>query len=309
MKQIVYLSHGAQKYHDQTRYSVLTLLDLLTKQGRHDIKITIFTDRPTESPDHELVSSIYLAPDDLARFRGPLDYVHRIKLEVLRRAEAELGLPFIYVDGDTRWQKIPDEQFAFLADGRPVAYMHKLEGMVSANFFPQYWGLLRKKKEKLVEWNLLEEGPWPMWNSGTLGVPATASGIFDRALAITDDLLLDVGYRTCVEQIALSLLAGSQFQVNPFDDCLVHYWSYSFELPTVLQRFLQDLPPGLSITQQAERAGAFQISESELKAIQSASRHRFFLWRAKMQNSFYKRGIDVRAFWLRRRRAAVRFSP
>ncbi len=35
-KIILYLSHGGQKYHDQTRYSVLTLLALLLEQNRND---------------------------------------------------------------------------------------------------------------------------------------------------------------------------------------------------------------------------------------------------------------------------------
>jgi hypothetical protein len=311
VQHVVYLSHGGPKYYDQTRFSVLSLLDILIREDRSDVRIVIFTDRPSESPVHESVSSVYVAPEDLVRFRGPLDYVHRVKLEVLRRAEAEIGLPFIYVDCDSRWLKIPDQQFAILADSRqqtadsivrPTIYMHKAEGQISPTFHPQYSTLLHRKRRKLIEWKLSEAGPWHMWNSGTFGVPVGASGLFDKALAITDDFLLDVGYRIYVEQLALSLTACSQFRVEPFDDCLAHYWSHGSELPVVLQRFFRGLVPGLSIAQQARLAGQFQINDSELREIQSAPANRFRRWRAKIRNSFYKRGIDIRAFFLRRRR-------
>ena len=137
-RKIVYLSHGGQKFYDQTRFSVLTLLDLLLKQGRDDYRIVIYTDRPEQSPAHDSIQSVRVSSAELKKFRGPLEFIHRIKLEVLRRAEADIGLPFIFVDCDTRWLKIPDEQFDLLADGgrqqsgaAPVFYMHKFEGIMS----------------------------------------------------------------------------------------------------------------------------------------------------------------------------------
>lgn len=306
---IVYLSHGGQKYYDQTRFSVLTLLDLLLKRQRNDVGIVIYTDRPEQSPVHDLVHSVRVAAGELRRFRGPLEFIHRIKLEVLRRAEAEIGLPFIYVDCDTRWLKIPDEPFKLLMDGSrqgngaaPVFYMHKFEGTLAANFYPNYLRLLHGKKNRLIEWKLRAEPPWTMWNSGTLGVPSGAQGLFDEVLSITDDLLLDVRQRIFIEQLALSLVASSRFQVMPFDDCLDHYWNRGAEVPIVLRRFFDSLPPDLSIDELAARCTQFPLERSMLEKLQSLRSSRFRRWRAKVRNSLHKRKIDFKAFWLRRRR-------
>jgi hypothetical protein len=332
-KTILYLSHGGQKYHDQTRYSVLTLLALLLAQNRNDVRIVVYTDRPDQLPAHDLVKAVCVSPADFASWRGPLDYVHRIKLGVLQRALGELGAPLIYVDGDTRWLQIPDAPFAALCGDFlpgtadvPLAspfnegertgpgpgamssscYLYRIEGAISPTFFPQYFHLLRKSRQRLAAWRLPHDPPWTMWNSGTVGIPSRSAGFIDDVLRVNDELLPHVGFRNCVEQLALSLVAASRFDVRPFEAYLEHWWSYGSELPVVLGRFFDPLPPDLPVAEQAARAAQFRIIEAELRAIQRRPANRVVRWCAKVRNSFYKRKIDLLAFSLRRRAAAVR---
>jgi hypothetical protein len=332
-KNILYLSHGGQKYHDQTRYSVLTLLALLLAQNRNDVRIVVCTDRPDQLPAHDLVKALYVSRGEFAAWRGPLDYVHRIKLGILRRALEELGAPLIYVDSDTRWLNIPDAPFAALSgeaplpgtvgvppalvEGRgerdargpgatrPACYLYRIEGAISPTFFPQYFRLLQKNRQILTAWRLPHEPPWTMWNSGTVGIPSHSAGFIDDVLRVNDALLPHVGFRNCVEQLALSLVAASRFDVRPFDAYLEHWWSYGSELPVYLRRFFDPLPPGLPVAEQAARAAQFRIAEAELLAIQRRPANRIVRWCAKVRNSFYKRKIDLLAFSLRRRAAAI----
>jgi len=307
-KTLLYLSHGGQKYHDQTRYSVLTLLALLLEQDRNDFRIAVYTDQPGQLPAHDLVQPVRVTPEEFARLRGPLDLIHRIKLGILQRALGDLGAPLIYVDSDTRWLRIPDEPFAALS-GRstpPVCYLYKVEGSISPSFFPQYFRLLRKKRRKLMEWSIPPDPPWITWNAGAVGLPSQSKGFIDEVLRVTDELLPHVGYRIGVEQLALSLVGASRFEVRPFDAYLEHWWPYGSELPVFLRRFFDPLPPGLPVPEQAARAAQFCIIESDLRAIQSLPANRFARWCAKVRNSFYKRKIDLRAYRLRRRLAALK---
>ena len=306
-KTIVYLSHGGQRYHDETRYSLLTLLALLFEQNRNDFRITVYTNRPDQLPAHELVEAVRVSPEEFAGLRGPLDYVHRIKLGVLQRALDDLGAPLIYVDSDTRWLRIPDEPFAALSDGGTpsVCYLYKVEGSISASFFPQYFHLLRKKRRRLMAWQIPSDPPWTMWNSGTVGMPSRSEGFMDEVLRVTDELLPHVGYRNCVEQLALSMVATSRFEVRPFDSYLEHWWPYGSELPIFLRPFFDSLPPGLPVPEQALRAAQFPIIESDLRAIQRRPANRVGRWCAKVRNSFYKRKIDLMAYALRRRLTAI----
>jgi hypothetical protein len=310
---ILYLSHGGQKYHDQTCYSVLTLLALLIEQNRNDVRIAVYTDRPDTLPAHDLVRTARVSPGDFAAWRGPLDYVHRIKLGTLRRALGDLGAPLIYVDSDTRWLKVPDAPFAALnGDVMPgtagvslPCYLYKIEGAISASFFPQYFHLLRKSRHRLAAWRLPHDPPWTMWNSGTVGIPDRSTGFIDDVLRVNDELLPHVSFRNCVEQLALSLVAASRYEVRPFDAYLEHWWPYSSELPDYLRCFFDLLPRGLPVAEQAARAARFSIIESDLRAIQRRPANRFARWQGKVRNSFYKRRIDLRAFALRRRMAAI----
>jgi hypothetical protein len=306
---VVYLSHGGQKYYDQTRFSVLSLLHHLLKQQRKDIGIVIYTDDPDQSPAHELVRSIRLTREELNAFRGPLEFVHRVKLETLRRAQTDIGLPFIFVDCDTQWFKVPDEQFRILANGGheregdiPVFYMHKFEGELNAGFYPQYLRLLQSKRSNLVKWQIKADPPWEMWNSGTVGVSPGMETFFDEALRVTDDLLLDIRHRMFLEQLAISITATSRFRVKPFDDCLAHYWNHGTELPVLLRSFFDSLPPDMSIEELAERCAQFRVEKSKLEELQRRRSIRFRKWRAKVRNSLHKRKVDFKAFWLRRRR-------
>jgi hypothetical protein len=312
-KTILYLSHGGRKYHDQTRYSVLTLLAQLIEHDRSDFRIAVYTDQPGQLPAHDLIQAMPVSPEDLVAWRGPLDYVHRIKLCLLRRALRELGAPLIYVDSDTRWLQIPDAPFAALSSDTSLdpaspcpCYLYKVEGAISPTCFPQYFHLLRRRRPQLDALRVPHDPPWTMWNSGTVGIPGRSAGFIDDVLQVTDALLPHVGYRNCVEQLALSLVASRRFEIRPFDVYLEHWWAYGSELPVYLrQRFFDALPPGLPVPEQAARAGRFSIAESGLRAIQRRPANRVVRWCAKVRASFYKRRIDLLAFALRRRAAAM----
>lgn len=304
-KTIVYLAHGDRKFHDQTRYSVLTLLAQLLEHDRNDFRVVVYTDRADELPLHDLVRAVAVSPAEFAALRGPLDYVHRVKLGILRRAVCELGDPLIYVDSDTRWRQLPDAPFDALsaapAAGPAPCYLYKVEGTISARLFPQYLRLLQRQSCRLAMRGIREVPPWTMWNSGTVGIPRHGGDFIDEVLRVNDELLPYTGFRNCVEQLALSLVAAARFDVRCFDAYLEHWWSYGSELPVVLGRFFDALPPGLTVGQEAARAAGFRIDECELRAIQARPANRFARWRDKMHRSLYKRRIDLRAAALRRR--------
>ena len=142
-----------------------------------------------------------------------------------------------------------------------------------------------------------------MWNAGALGVPSGAAGLFDDVLAVTDDLILDVRQRNFIEQLAFSTVATSRFQVKPFDEYLAHYWDHGSEVPVLLRRFFGGLPPDISVEKLAEQCAQFPLNKSKLEEVRSLRSSRFRRWRAKVRNSLHKRKIDIKAFWLRRRRA------
>lgn len=305
-KNIVYLVHGGKKFYDQARLSILTLLDQLFKQAREDYRVVVYCDKPHLLPQHEFVGSVPITPEQIQRWRGPLDFVHRVKLEVFRDAVSRFSDPFIFVDCDTRWLRLPGAEFDALsapleAGRKPVFYMHMNDGEISATFYPHYFRHLnRHAAVQLAPW-AVKTGPWQMWNSGVIGIaPQVAGRFFDDALAMADLLFLDLRPRIFSEQCALALLAATRFDVRPFDHCLHHYWDYTFEAPEYLDTVFAGLDPASSIQEQADYCGRYRWDETQLRAIRARRDTRFRRWVAKVKNSLYKRRIDLKVLKVKR---------
>lgn len=310
---IVYVMHGSQKYVDQLWFSCLTLLNLLQSAERDDLRIVIYTDQPERCPVHPLVRTVRFSADDLARWRGPLDFVHRVKIEVLRRALEEVGAPLLYVDLDTRWLALPDGVFAELAQhsgprqGRTSMYMHVLEGMLSSQVHPRYFAAMQAKpavQRILANWGIPTNPPWPMWNAGGIGLRAGMEGFLDDTLALCDELLLWLRPYAYVEQLSFSLLANLRYEVKTFEDCVHHYWGVSAEFAPVARNLLSELDDVKSLEERAKVCAAYRWDEQSLRASQREPQQLWATRMAKMRASLRKRQLDLKALWLRSLRSA-----
>lgn len=310
---ILYVMHGSQKYVDQLWFSFLTLLDLLNRADREDVGIVIYTDQPERCPVHPRVRVIRFSAADLARWRGPLDFVHRVKIEILRRAVQDVGAPLIYVDLDTRWLALPDNALADLANHqeaqhtRPTLYMHVLEGALSARVHPRYFAAMQSKravKSILSNWGIPVSPPWPMWNAGGVGLRAGTESFLDDALALCDELLLWLRPYAYVEQLSLSLLANQRFEVKTLEDCVHHYWGVSGEFAPVVRKLLSELEGVSELEQRASVCAGYHWDEQALRDTQRVPQHLWTTRLAKMRASVRKRQLDLKALWLRSLRSA-----
>lgn len=291
---IIYLSHGGKKYYDQARFSVLTLLHLLLRQQRTDVRIVVYTDDPSTVPAHELIVCMPVAREQLADYRGPFDYVHRIKLKVLEHAARHFGTALLYVDCDTRWLSLPDDVFAQLHRGGR-ACMHIEEGRIGTAFFPTYVSALERFAPELRALGVTQaRRDLMMWNAGAIGVPAGSERFFAKALAVNDFLLPRVKPRNWVEQIALSLVAEDEFDMSELGEPLHHYWNYSYEAPIYLAQIFADFGIDRSVESEARYCGQYDWSESRLKALQAAPEHKRRRRLNKWRGSIAKRKIDLR---------------
>jgi hypothetical protein len=306
---IVYLSHGGRKYYDQTRFSVLTLLHLLLKQRRTDVRIVVYTDDPSTVPTHDLIACIPLTREQLADYRGPFDYVHRIKLMALKHAASHFKTPLLYVDCDTRWFALPDQAFALLHEGGR-ACMHVEDGHISATYFASYIKPLERFRAHLQSLGVSKvPSNQMMWNTGVIGVPAGAEHFFDKVLAVNDFLFERAKPRNWVETLALSLVAENEFEMFALGAKLHHYWNYSYEAPIYLAEVFADMGSDRSVERQAEYCALHDWSEARLKALQGAPEHMRRRRLNKWRNSIAKRKIDLRLMKARLLRLVASSRP
>ena len=303
---IIYLSHGGKKYYDQARFSVLTLLHLLVKAQRTDVRIVVYTDDPSSVPAHALIECMPLTRTQLDAYRGPFDYVHRIKLKVLEHAARHFGSSLLYVDCDTRWLALPDAIFGMLQAG-DGACMHVEEGRIGATFFPHYVAALERYRPQLHALGVAQvPADLMMWNAGAIGVPAGAESFFTKAVAVNDFLLERVKPRNWAEQLAVSLVAVDAFTLKALGEPLHHYWNYSYEAPLYLAELFAKMGTGLSTERQAEYCAGIAWDEARLKALQAAPEHKRKRRRNKWRGSIAKRKVDLRVLIARLKRVARR---
>lgn len=302
---IVYLAHGSHRFYDQARYSITSLIDLLEENGRDDYEIVVYTDNSTFLPPHPYLRMVEVSSNTLHGWRGPLEYVHRIKIETLRHLHRDIGLPFVYVDCDTRWLGLPDEAFTALhaprTDGeRPAFYMHVEEKAIGNATHPSLARLLAGAGATLRAHGLDSDRTWTMWNSGVIGASVGAESYFDDALWLNDALLPWARSRTVVEQLSFSMLAAQRFELRPFDRWLQHYWPANDNITQALAHLYARLPAGTTFDALLRLHRATPWSEIETNGLGAVvvvpewTRS----WR-KLRRSLNKRRIDLKALRLR----------
>ena len=104
---IVYIAHGALRFHQQTAFSIYSLLHWLMQEEDSAVRVAVFTDKPHRVPSHELIQTHKLTSSELVQFKGALNYVHRVKIAVLAEAAEIYPGPILYVDCDTKWLRSP----------------------------------------------------------------------------------------------------------------------------------------------------------------------------------------------------------
>ncbi|MFN8922861.1 MAG: hypothetical protein ACK5XP_08070, partial [Sphingobacteriia bacterium] len=170
--------------------------------------IRLYTDQPEALARQYAawphIQPVALSPGQLADWAGPQQFVHRVKLEVLRHAARE-GHALFYLDTDTFFVQDPRPALAAI-EQEGVFYQHEYEYSLAR---PN--GILPRKVARFARRNRftlvgapLQIGPdTEMWNAGVIGLPPGRADLLGWMLALTD--VLYAAYpKHVMEQLAVS---------------------------------------------------------------------------------------------------------
>lgn len=252
---LVLQAYGNARIVQEARFAVLTYLHYAAKH-EDPWNIVIYTDKPEAFAD--LGGSVVTEPMDAARlraWRGGIDFVHRVKLEVLLDCLHRHAGTLLYVDSDTWFEE--DPWLLYDRIGRGDAVMHECEARLDEE--PN--GVLRKMHRFVRDTSFLlpsgervqMSGATEMWNAGVIGLDAAvAAPLFQRALALTD--VMHAQYQKHVtEQLAVSWVLQTEMQLHAANDVVHHYWRTCAEVEKILEVFFRD-HAGLPLPQLAEAA-------------------------------------------------------
>ena len=235
-------AYGDTRILQEARFAVLTFLHFALPRP-DPWKVIVYTDQPGAFADFgERVATEPIDAHRLRAWRGRIDFVHRVKLEVLLDCLQRHAGTLLYVDSDTWFERDPWLLYERItATG---AVMHECEGRLEE----EKNGVLRKI-HRFVRSNTFQlpdgaivrmPGSTEMWNAGVIGLdPSVAEPLLRRALSLTD--AMHAKYRKHVtEQLAVSWVLQNEMHLQAADDVVHHYWRTCAEVEEILTGFFRE---------------------------------------------------------------------
>lgn len=224
---IVFQCYGKEGVFLECGYALLSLALVYRRSPPAGMQVWIYTDNPAwfDKLKGITLSLNFRVIDNaiIQQWYGGIDFVHRMKIEVLKDFTKDRQGNVLYVDTDAVFMSSPDDILGRISEG--ALYMHVMEGVVSENGNP----LLTKLNRHLSRNVPLEINGKPlqdlaMWNAGVIGFNTRYIAMLDDILAFTDREYPRFP-KHIMEQFAFSIFLQKAGDVKAAAPYIVHYWN------------------------------------------------------------------------------------
>jgi hypothetical protein len=220
-------------------------------------EVILLTDRPSHYRWFgDSITIDRLTPALVKSWRGAYDDPFRPSLEALRQLAADGTADVVLADTDTMARRDLTSFAARLAAG--AVFMHHREYRLAA---PPRKGDRPLAREIVGRaWNgITPNETSAMWNAGVVASSRRHTGIFDRTLAVYDEIRPATRY-FAVDQLACSIVLAAYAPLEEAAPWFDHYWANRPWFNGAVERFLsRALLEGLTPSEAADRLKAHPI--------------------------------------------------
>ncbi len=284
---ILYFTHGSYEYLNE---AVFALLSYYAYHKENENKVVVYTDN-VDYFKQKLPSDIeyvLLNKEIIKKWAGDINFVHRIKIELLKDFSNRFSGNVLYLDSDTYFKQNISELFNHINNGSYVmsldeGAMGERKNKIIRNFDnylknKDYQAIINGKKFTFSK-------NTRMYNAGAIGVNIPDDNeVFDNALTLTDYIYPENPSHV-VEQFAFCFLLQSKKPNIIEAEPLIHHYWYFKEFREVITQFLNknkdksfDELVKLSQKLNPERMGAEKLRYKNMnffeKLIQKATKFR-----------------------------------
>jgi hypothetical protein len=237
---IVFQCYGNEGIFHECAYALLSLSRLYEPAELSNAEIWVYTDNPGWFSFRDCPLPLHFREIDKAtikEWKGKIDFVHRVKIELLKDFTAQRKGNILYTDTDVVFTHRFDKMLADIGAGS--LYMHTMEGKVSGEGNPVLRKLskhLAKGAQRFVNGKPLHE--LAMWNAGVLGFNTKYDHLLDKVLAFTDNEYPRFS-KHIVEQFAFSVYFQEAGEIKAASPYILHYWNLK-EARVVLASFFKE---------------------------------------------------------------------
>jgi hypothetical protein len=230
---LVMQSYGAMNEYRRAIFSIWSFY-LWTKASADVVPCLIFTDNPDVFEKYcggLPLKYVLLTAERIGEMRGDIDFVHRVKVEVIKEAFALTEGNILYVDSDTFFIDSPANYINRLSDTQ--SFMHKYEykfgemknfnspGLLSFrqlyDFIKSHTFTLSNNRRITIPLDQVS------WNAGVIILHKSQEAHLPDVLMLTDALHRGVPHHGC-EQYAFCVVLDMNGKVSDCEDLVYHYW-------------------------------------------------------------------------------------
>jgi hypothetical protein len=240
---IVMQCYGNESIFHECAHALLTLSAWYRDKEVPVAAICIYTDNEAwfrEFKGNNLPLQFRKIDNALIRqWKGSIDFVHRVKIEVLKDFVSNHEGNILYLDTDVVFTQ-PIEQLLSRIDEGDL-FMHVMEGKVhdAGNLIlKKLSAFLNGHRDLHINGRSVSVAQdVTMWNAGVLGFNTKYAYLLDDILAFTD-IVHQKFSKHIVEQFAFSLFFQHTAQIHTAAPYILHYWNLK-EARLILASFFQ----------------------------------------------------------------------
>ena len=230
---LVAQSHGQENEYRRTIFSIWSFYAHVSGQFK-ETKTLLYTDDPGFFAEYFSglpVECVLLTREQLKRFRGKDNFIHRTKIALIEDAFHRSDGNLLYIDGDTFFTQDPETLLNILSE--KVALMHLREySFENLRDLPQPSGApfhavlnyLESTDFMLADTSKVTfSSSSYSWNAGVIGLHRAHAPILSDVYAVTDQLYAATRSHAS-EQYAFSLILNMRSEIVPSEKIIYHYW-------------------------------------------------------------------------------------
>ncbi len=240
---LVFQAYGAETVMNECVFALLSFCRHHQPKDWEKWEVWIYTDNPQffkQFSDCPLpVFYREINQETIRLWHGEIDFVHRVKIEVLRDFTSNHSGNILYLDTDVCFTQPINDIFNNI--GKGDLYMHILEGKIheSKNLVLQKLSkFLKTNRSFTVNGNTISiPEETAMWNAGVLGFHSFQTPLLEDALHFTDEVF-PLFPKHLVEQFAFSFFFQKNNNLKALNIHIIHYWNLK-EIRPVLAAFFK----------------------------------------------------------------------
>jgi hypothetical protein len=193
----------------------------------------VYTDKPKlfSKYNHELpVATELMTNEMIATYKGPLNFVHRVKICIMQDCFRKYNSDIFYLDSDTYFTKPPRSLFEKISPATSIRNSNDYDLTTADDLYENKdWLLIRKV---IRSFDYIVEGKGikiplttRMWNAGVIGMSYQNAGLLNNILNLCDQIYSNKKIFTA-EQFAFSYYLQNKTELISSGDVIFHYWKY-----------------------------------------------------------------------------------